>query len=275
MHEARAPDSPWSAYEALPLAGTWIGHATVLLRIGGMWAITDPVFSHRIGVKLGPLTLGVERLSPPNLRPEMLPPIDLVLISHAHFDHLDKPSLRQLISDTTTVITSSKTSRLIPRGFGDVREAHWGQSVRVGPLTIHALKPQHWGARTAWDRHRGYNSYVLEATRGVGLAPTRVLYAGDTAYTRAYERVGGVDLSVFGIGAYDPWIHAHATPEQVWEMHEQAGARYLLPIHHSTFKLSDEPVGEPMKRLLAAAGNDHGRIVTARGKNLWKPGEAP
>ncbi len=272
VREAHAHGTSWASYESAPLAASWIGHATVLLRIGGLWAITDPVFSHRIGLKLGPLTLGVERLRPPNLRPEALPPLDLILISHAHFDHLDKPSLRQLVRDSTTVITSRNTARLIPRGFGRVREVHWDQSVQVGPVTIHALRPRHWGARTAWDRHRGYNSYLLEV-RG-GAAPARVLYAGDTAYTRAFERVGGADLSVFGIGAYDPWIHAHATPEEVWDMHRQAGAKYLLPIHHSTFKLSDEPLDEPLRRLVAAAGPEHARLVTAHGRKLWCPGEA-
>jgi L-ascorbate metabolism protein UlaG (beta-lactamase superfamily) len=90
-----------------------------------------------------------------------------------------------------------------------------------------------------------------------------VLYAGDTAYTPVFERVARPDLAVFGIGAYDPWRHAHATPEEVWSMARAAGATEILPVHHSTFELSDEPADEPIRRLLAAAGGDKHRVLRA------------
>jgi L-ascorbate metabolism protein UlaG (beta-lactamase superfamily) len=268
--ESLSPKSPnWERLTTSPLAAAWVGHSTVLVRIGDRWVLTDPVFSHRIGVKVGPWTFGMGRLAPPHFEAEQLPPVDVVLLSHAHFDHLDKPSLRRLVRPDTTVITASNTGRLIPRGFGDVRELHWDQETTLGPLTFRAIKPAHWGARTAWDRHRGYNAYVIGgASAGAG-STSRLLYAGDTAETDAFKEVGGADLSIFGIGAYDPWIHAHATPEQVWSMHQQAGAKYLLPVHHSTFKLSDEPLEEPLQRLVAAAGSDEDRVILAEPGQAW------
>jgi L-ascorbate metabolism protein UlaG (beta-lactamase superfamily) len=249
-----------------PLVAAWLGHATVLLRLGDKWILTDPVFSQRVGIRVGPMTLGVGRLLPA-LDPALLPPLDLILVSHAHFDHLDRPSLRRLVSDKTTLITAASTKRLIPRGFGEVQELGWDRQLKINGLTIRALRPNHWGARTAWDRHRGYNSYVLETSRH------RLLFAGDTAMTDAYTGLGraGVDLCIFGIGAYNPWIRMHANPEQVWQMNAQAAGHWLMPIHHSTFKLSDEPMEEPMERMLAAAADQHARIVGRELGQLWTP----
>lgn len=250
-----------------PLAAAWLGHATVLVRIGDAWVLTDPVFSSRVGVRLGPLTVGVGRRTPaPD--PSMLPPIDLILLSHAHFDHLDKPTLRRLVSKRTVVVTAANTRCLIPRGYGEVREMAWGEEAQVAGLTLRAIRPNHWGARTAWDKHRGFNSYVFSLSE----SRRRVLFTGDTAMTNAYDHLrgeGGVDLSIFGIGAYNPWLHAHANPEQAWAMHIAAGGRYLLPMHHSTFKLSDEPMGEPMTRLLAAAGEQNGTVVARDVGQVW------
>jgi L-ascorbate metabolism protein UlaG (beta-lactamase superfamily) len=249
-----------------PLVAAWLGHATVLLRLGDKWILTDPVFSQRVGVRVGPLTFGVGRLLPA-IDPALLPPIDLVLVSHAHFDHLDRPSLRQLISDKTLLVTAASTKRLIPPGFKSIQELSWDQTLRINGLSIRALQPNHWGARTAWDRHRGFNSYVIET------AHHRVLFAGDTAITDTYACLNrsGVDLSIFGIGAYNPWIRAHANPEQVWQMNCDAAGHWLMPIHHSTFKLSDEPMEEPLERLLAAASHEESRIVARELGQLWTP----
>lgn len=254
-----------------PLSAAWMGHATVLLHVGGRWILTDPVMSPRVGVKLGPMTVGVSRLVPP-FSLTRLPPIDWILISHAHFDHLDRPTLQRLASKHTRIMTAKHTRRLIPRGFGDVREIDWEQTTDLEGLELAAIRPNHWGARTAWDRHRGFNAYLLTAP---GDTPRRVLFAGDTAYTDAFRVVGGTDLSIFGIGAYEPWIHAHASPEQVWDMHGQAGGRFLLPMHHSTFKLSDEPLDEPLMRLMAAAGEQSPRIVGAGLGQVWNEPAGP
>lgn len=254
------------------LSAIWIGHATVLLRIAGQTILTDPVFSKRIGVSLGRHTFGISRLAPPALDPASLPPIDAVLLSHAHFDHLDKPSLLRLVNPRTTVITAPRTKRLIPRGFRSVIELPWEGTFRLGEVEITAMQPAHWGARTALDRRRGFNSYLLDSSRSAAFPPHRVLFAGDTADTDTLDAAGAIDLGIFGIGAYDPWENAHATPEQVWSMFtrlNQHGGAHLLPIHHSTFELSDEHRDEPMQRLIDAAGSDSLRVVCRQIGEFW------
>lgn len=255
------------------LGAFWIGHATVLLRVGGLNVLTDPVFSRRIGMRLGGITLGMARVRPPAADVDHLPRIDVVLLSHAHFDHLDRPSLKRLAAGAgrgATVVTAQHTRRLIPPGFGEVVEIPWRQSARIGSVDIHAIEPEHWGARTALDRHRRFNSYLLES------GGSKVLFAGDTAHTHAFDALaakGGVDLAVFGIGAYDPWIHAHATPEQVWSMYTRLSGGtprgVLLPMHHSTFVLGREPMAEPMQRLKSAAGAEVRRIVAHQPGECW------
>jgi L-ascorbate metabolism protein UlaG (beta-lactamase superfamily) len=270
------PAQPLSPLEALlsfpshELAAVWLGHATVLMRVGGLTILTDPVLSQRIGMSLGPMTLGPQRLRPLPAAETSLPPIDAVIISHAHFDHLDKPTLRRLVKPDTCVITARKTARLIPRGFGDVYELDWDHELDVKGVRFSALQPTHWGARAALDRRRGYNSYVIEEP---GRGPDhRVLFAGDTALTEAFNHLQHVKLAILGIGAYQPWEEAHATPEQAWQMFRSINAESLLPIHHSTFPLGEEHPDEPMQRLLAAAGCDAHRIVAREAGTLWTPG---
>lgn len=252
------------------LAALWIGHATVLLRVGGMTILTDPVFSDRVGMTVGGVTFGVKRLIPPAVDVDHLPKIDLVLLSHAHFDHLDRPSLKRLAAGPARgapVVTALNTSRLVPEGFGQISELPWDRDLRMGELSIRALRPAHWGARTAVDRHRLFNSYLLESST------RRVLFAGDTALTDAFDRVGPVNLSVFGIGAYDPWESDHATPEQVWSMYTRMSggtpAGRLLPMHHSTFALGREPIDEPMKRLLDVSAGSFKRLVAYHPGLMW------
>jgi L-ascorbate metabolism protein UlaG (beta-lactamase superfamily) len=228
-----------------------------------MTILTDPVFSSRVGIGLGLLTLGPLRHQAPALKIEQLPPLDLILISHAHFDHLDRPTLVKL-PKSTPVVTASRTSDLLnDLGFRSVTELRWGETVSFNGLTLRATEVNHWGARTFYDTYRGYNGYFLEADGH------RVLYAGDTAYQQKFRNSGKVDLAVFGIGAYNPYIRAHATPEQVWEMAGHVHADHVLPMHHSTFKLSHEPMTEPMERMLAAAGNDVERIVMREVGGTW------
>lgn len=255
-HAALLPSDIWrQTWDATTGdAASWLGHCSVLLRLGGMTILTDPVWSKRIGVRIAGKTIGVSRLHAPPVDLAALPQIDLVLLSHAHFDHLDRPTLRSLARKDTRVITAENTFRLVPRGFGDIAELKWDAQLDLGPLKLRAIKPSHWGARTAWDRHRGFNSYLIEQSSAL---QRKVLFAGDTAMTEAFDHLrhaGGVDLAIMGIGAYDPWVKAHATPEQVWQMATTMDARRILPVHFGTFRLSDEPSGEPMQRLLAAAG---------------------
>lgn len=251
------------------LGAVWLGHASVLARVGGLNILSDPVFSERVGLTVGGITFGIQRQVPLPFHEHALPPIDVILLTHAHFDHLDRPTLRRLASERTTVITARSTGRLIPRGFGRVIELDWTTEIDMGELRIRAVRPEHWGARMAYDRHRGFNSYLLQA------ANARVLFAGDTAKTDAFGDLGPVDLAVFGIGAYEPWIHHHANPEQVWEMFTDLGGVHLLPMHHSTFKLGEEHRDEPMQRLLAAAGAHRHRVVGSGMGEVWLHGRTP
>jgi L-ascorbate metabolism protein UlaG (beta-lactamase superfamily) len=250
-------------WENEELAAVWIGHATVLLRIGGMTIITDPVLSNRVGVGLGLVTGGPRRHIAPALSVRELPPIDLILISHAHFDHLDRPTLAKL-PKRTPVIAAHHTHDLIrDLGFRNITELRWGESTRLGELNLTARQVRHWGARTFYDSHRGFNAYFIESARH------RVLYGGDTAYHDYFKDLSQVDLAIFGIGAYDPYVAAHATPEQALMMADHCDAERILPMHHSTFRLSHEPMHEPIHRLLTAVGRDTDRIIVREPGHQW------
>jgi L-ascorbate metabolism protein UlaG (beta-lactamase superfamily) len=240
----------------------WIGHSTVLMKIEGTTILTDPVFSARIGLNLGLLTLGVKRLVAPALAISELPKIDLVLLSHAHFDHFDLPSLRALANRGTTVITAAKTADLLrPRRYARVHELAWDERVSVGPLEIRAFRVRHWGARMRNDVYRGYNGYIIETRQ------YRVIFGGDTAFTDAFKGLRSsraCDLAIMPVGAYDPWIRYRCTPEQAWQMANEAGAAFILPVHHQTFQLSSEPLLEPIERLLESAGGNPERVAVER-----------
>src|SRR4051812_38569131 len=146
-----------SNWENESLAAVWVGHATVLLRIDGMTILTDPVMSHRIGVGFGLVTGGPRRHVAAALSVRQLPPLDLILLSHAHFDHLDRPTLSRL-DKNVPVVTAHHTLDLVrDLGFRQATELQWGEQVKVGSTKITARKVQHWGARTFFDRHRGFN----------------------------------------------------------------------------------------------------------------------
>ena len=241
------------------LQAAWIGHSTVLIRVDGFTILTDPVFSTRIGIKLGPFVLGMKRLVRPALPLDELPVPDLILVSHAHMDHLDRPSLRKLENRRTTVITAASTSDLVrTRRYRAVHELRWDETRQVGPARVRAFEVRHWGARTRTDVHRGYNGYLIET------GSHRIVFAGDTAYTDLFRGIRSskpVDLAIMPIGAYDPWIRAHCDPEQALAMANHAGAQFVFPVHHRTFTLSNEPYGEPIERLLQASGSEPDRIA--------------
>ena len=253
-----------SKWNDAPLAATWLGHASVLLRVGGLTILTDPVLRNRVGIGLGLVTGGPRRHVAPALSIRELPPIDLLLISHAHYDHLDRPTLVRL-NKKFPVITAAGTRDLIhDLGFKDVTELRWGEFTTLRDLKVTAQKVAHWGARTFFDSHRGFNAYLLEDPQG-----HRVLYGGDTAYHQDFKDLGRVDLAILGIGGYDPYLASHATPEQAWDMANHVRADHLLPMHHSTFRLSHEPTTEPVERLLTVAGNDTSRIAMTQIGGLW------
>jgi L-ascorbate metabolism protein UlaG (beta-lactamase superfamily) len=245
-------------WKAEGLHSAWLGHTTVLLKVDGLTILTDPVFSTRVGVSVGPLTVGIKRLVDLPLEIKDLPPIDLILLSHAHMDHFDLPTLRALESLKTRVVTAAQTSDLLRvRRYASVHEVRWNETINVGPAKITAFRVEHWGARMRGDTYRGYNGYLLE------IGKRRIVFGGDTAYTDVFKRIKTsrpVDLAIMPIGAYNPWIRVHCNPEQAVQMATHAGAEFILPVHHQTFQLSREPKFEPVERALAAVGSATERI---------------
>ncbi len=245
------------------LTAAWIGHATVLINFFGIKILTDPVLFPRIGIRLPGFTIGPKRLTAPALEFQELPKIDVVLLSHAHFDHFDLRTLHRF-DETTCVVTAPNTADLLRwTRLRDVTELRWGEekslNTSAGAVTISAVQVKHWGARKQRDTYRGYNGYVMESrSRG----RRRILFGGDTAMTNTFANIRQpVDLAIMSIGAYNPWIHSHCTPEQAVEMATAAGARFIMPVHHQTFRLSFEPFREPIERFQAALSNTPERIA--------------
>jgi L-ascorbate metabolism protein UlaG (beta-lactamase superfamily) len=271
LQESRVPMLPaphkprpaeWSD-ERLTVA--WLGHATVLINFYGTWLLTDPALRARVGVRVGGVTLGPRRLVRPALTVRELPALDAVLVSHAHMDHCDLGTLRRLPRRTRAVV--QKGNRDLVRRFARVDELEWGESTDVNGARVEAIEVNHWGARKLTDKHRGYGGFLVEK-RGRAL-----VFGGDTAYTRAFARLKGrgtrIVLAALPIGGYDPYINVHANPEQSWQMAREMGAEYILPMHHSTFRLSREPADEPRRRILAAAGEETWRVALTEIGQTW------
>jgi L-ascorbate metabolism protein UlaG (beta-lactamase superfamily) len=265
---APAPHRPrpeeWSD-ERLTVA--WLGHATLLINFYGTWLLTDPALRRRVGLRLAPgLTLGPRRLVEPALAAHELPRLDAVLVSHAHMDHCDLASLRKLPKATRAVVQRGNLD--LVRRFRRADELAWGESVEIAGARVESIEVNHWGARKLTDRERGYGGFLVEK-RG-----RAIVFGGDTAYTRAFAHLRRRDteivLAALPVGAYDPYVHVHANPEQAWAMGREMGARYFLPMHHSTFRLSREPVAEPITRLLAAAGAEEWRVALTEIGQTWQ-----
>lgn len=260
------PDAPlkpapqtWSD-NAVTLA--WLGHATVLVNFYGAWILTDPTLFDRIGVDLGIGSLGPLRLVRSALSADELPELDVVLVSHAHFDHLDTPSLGAVRGRPAAVMAYATSDLLPRRAYSSVRELRWNESAvirtRRGDLLVRAIEVKHWGARVRRDTYRGYTGFVLEREG------RRLLIGGDTASTPVFadhRRHGPFDAAIMPIGAYDPWIRNHCTPEQAVAMADAAGARLFIPVHHQSFELSREPYYEPIERAERALAAERGRLA--------------
>lgn len=257
--ESRRPIAPAFAkpnpaeWNDARVTAAWLGHATVLINFFGIKILTDPALFSRIGIRFPGLTLGPKRLTAPALESHELPKIDIILLSHAHFDHIDMRTLHRF-DRSTKVITAPRTKDLLRwTRLRDVTELRWGERKSIqtsaGKIDIIAFRVKHWGARMQRDTYRGYNGYLLEREG------RRVIFAGDTALTDSFgdlrER-GRIDLAIMSIGAYNPWIRSHCTPEQAIMMANDAGAQFIMPVHHQTFRLSFEPFREPIERFEAA-----------------------
>ncbi|MBC8097576.1 MAG: MBL fold metallo-hydrolase [Akkermansiaceae bacterium] len=235
------------------ITAAWLGHASVLINFHGVTILTDPVLFNRIGADTPFGTIGPKRLIQPGLAPAQLPHIDLVLLSHAHMDHLDPATLRCLPATTKAVTARSTKDLLGDMKFKEPKELAWGEKTMVttanGEVEIEAFEVNHWGSRWKYDQKRGYNGYVI--SRG----GKKIIFGGDTAWSDSFGKLrskGPFEMAIMPIGAYDPWIFAHCSPEQAVKMANQAGAKYFLPVHFNTFAFGREGTVEPIERMEAA-----------------------
>jgi len=226
---------------------TWIGHATFVLRIGGHLVATDPIWSDRIsGV--------IKRLAPPGLPLENMPPIDIVTVSHNNYDHLDVPTLRRIgkQADFVTLLGNAPFLRGAGLDEDKIVELDWWQSHRIGALEITAVPARHWSMRAPWNRNDAlWGGFVFRGPEGAAY------HSGDTAlfdgFSEIGQRTGPIDWALLPIGAYEPrWFMEpqHMNPEDAGQAFEKLGARRLVAMHWGTFKLTDEPLGEPPARIV-------------------------
>ena len=241
---------------------TWIGHATFANRLGGRLIVTDPIWSDAIQ----PV---VKRRAAPGVRLDAMPKIDVVTISHAHYDHFDLPTLREIGNDTIYVVPENNGDILRSQRFAQIVELGWWDTFRIpGPVnvSITLVPAQHWSMRTPWDRNqRLWGGYVMRGPEGTSY------HAGDTAFseemfTEIGRRFPGIDWAMLPIGAYDPtWFmqEQHMGPGEAGRAFELLGAKNLCAMHWGTFDLTDEPPGEPPERMRAwwnERGHDPSRL---------------
>ncbi len=224
---------------------TWIGHASFLFTLGGKRILVDPIFAPRLGP--------VSRLTPPGLPIEDLPPIDLVLVTHNHRDHLDPWTLSRLGPAPTYVAPIGNGALLRKSGASSVTELDWWQSFTFGDLEITLVPARHWSMRFPWDRNDAlWGGFVVRGPEGA------VYHSGDTAFFDGFSeigrRLGPIDWAMLPIGAYEPrWFMEpqHMGPEEAVEAAHLVGARHLVAMHWGTFRLTDEPIAEPPIRARA------------------------
>ena len=240
---------------------TWVGHSTFLVRLKGLNILTDPIFSDRAS----PLSFaGPERKVPLTISIKDLPLIDVVVVSHAHYDHLDTKTLDALPGkDSMTAVVPLGLGRFFRnRGFTDVREVDWYDEVTVAALKVTAYPAVHWSNRTLFDVNE-----TLWMSYGFSSGGISIFHTGDTdMHKTVFSEIGehmaknhnGCDIGLISIGAYSPELFmkgAHMNPESGVKLGRQIGCSQLIPMHWGTFKLSLEPFFEPRDRFQKAAGS--------------------
>lgn len=221
---------------------TYVGHATTLVQTGGLNLLTDPIFSNRI--------LLLRRLIEPGIPFNQLPKIDLILISHAHLDHCDIPTLRRFHHDTQVICPRGVGDLLARAGLRKVTELELGEDVRIQDLKITSIPVRHFGQRFFLDSHRGYTAFLVEG------GSESIFFGGDTAYDKRFGEVGKkhkIDIAIIPIGAYKPdtFRGVHCNPPDAIKAYHELNAKWLIPIHWGTFILSYEPIDEPIEWLAA------------------------
>jgi N-acyl-phosphatidylethanolamine-hydrolysing phospholipase D len=231
---------------------TWIGHATFLVRMDGVVFLTDPMFSDRAS----PVSFaGPQRLVPPGVPLDQLPPLDFVTISHDHYDHADLPSIAALAARGIPFIVPLGLGALVRAAGGTATELDWWDEARVGPVHVYCVPAQHFSGRALGDHNqRLWAGWVV-------VGPTRRFYhAGDTGYFDGFrdigDRFGPIDLAALPIGAYDPpsIMHVvHMNPEEAIQAALDLRASTVVGMHYGTFDLTDEAPDEPPRRFHAEA----------------------
>ena len=238
-------------------SATWIGHSTVLIQIGNTTILTDPVMFDRIGLYALGYTVGLQRYTKPAIPVEQLPKIDIVLLSHAHIDHMDLETLNWLTErspNQISCITAKNTADIInDLKWKSLTELDWNESISINGVNIIGREVLHNGWRLPGEKcrrdgykrtGRSYNGYVIERD---GL---RIAFGGDTAFTKSFTEFGNTDVSIMPIGAYQGYSDNHCTPEEALQMTKMMKSPVILPIHFGTFHQSSEPVWEPINRLM-------------------------
>ncbi|MFG1498332.1 MBL fold metallo-hydrolase [Saccharospirillum sp. HFRX-1] len=241
-----------------------LGHSSLLLRLDGELWLTDPVLSQRAA----PVQwAGPKRFHELPIDPQQLPPISGVLISHNHYDHLDKTSIK-LLKDKVQqfLVPEGVAATLVEWGVDParIREHRWWQSSRVGGLSFTATPAQHFSGRGLFDRDATlWMSWVIETPS------QRLFFSGDSGYFSGFKTIGaafgGFDLALMETGAYDPaWPGVHMTPEETLQAYRDLGAQRLFPIHNSTFDLALHAWFDPLERLATLAEAQGETLVTPR-----------
>ncbi|MEN0060193.1 MAG: MBL fold metallo-hydrolase [Bdellovibrio sp.] len=251
---------------------TWIGHSTSLLQIDGINILMDPIFSERAS----PVSfLGPRRLVALPFALSELPPIEVVLVSHSHYDHLDLPTLRELAKrspDTVFLVPLGNKELLVSEGLHNVHEMDWWNEYSFKNLKLTLTPAQHWSRRTLFDTNQTlWGGWHI---RGSSL---KVFFAGDTAYSQDFvdirARLGSVDLALIPVGAYEPrWFMAssHTNPDDAVKVHLDLGAKLSIGVHWGTFRISDEFMTAPVEDLRKATEAHH---LPADSFRLLKHGE--
>lgn len=236
---------------------TWVGHSTFLLQWEGLNILTDPHFTERAS----PVSFaGPKRYTVPGLTPDQLPDIDVVIISHDHYDHLDIKSVqllyeRQKEKPPVFLVPLKLKDWFADNGIPIADELDWWDQRQVAGLTFHCVPVQHFSGRSLTNRNSTlWCGWVMESASG-----HRVFFAGDTGYSKDFtdirNRLGTMTLSLIPVGAYDPrWFmqSMHVNPEEAVQIHEDVGSVYSVGMHWGTFILTDEPMTEPPARLAEA-----------------------
>ena len=262
-------------YAAPPASGlraTWIGWSSVLVEIDGRRVLTDPVWSERCS----PSTLvGPKRFHPPPIVLDELPPIDAVVISHDHYDHLDMPSIRTLAARGTHFAVPLGIGAHLQRwgvAAGQIHELNWNENVDINGLAITATPARHYSGRNPL-RPNG----TLWASWVVKGSDHAVFFSGDTGYSEGFKAIGAnhgpFDLTLIKIGASDPtWVEIHMSPEEAVQVHRDVRGRVMLPVHWATFNLGFHAWRDPADRAVAAAQKDGVNIVVPQPGELIEPG---